>query len=778
MRRYRFGRIAALIALGYLAAVTVLGAFALTTGRGDLLWNVVTRDSGMSWFPGLGEDTISVSWGLAVVLILIGALQAWALWQVLRGRAGGEPAPRGGAVGLLRLALYLGVGNGLIGIASAPLVLAWEIHWFWSVTGIVSGLVQLAIVGLFFLVLRDTVSRGPRLFSLVVGTVAGVSSIGQEITGAFDLYSVARIFALADGYGYVWLAWSVSILAAQARDPRWSAATVRTGVIAQVLSVLQPNGVVSFGGGFPEIFRVYALLGAVSVFGLVWDARTAHELANPLPPPVPRQAPARPAARRWPLPAVAIVLPLIPAAVNLAHGRYLWIGPRGVVEETVRLNGGSGNALTWLVLDVFVGVGGPALLILAAVLRRTRRVVRFAALTLTIAAAVGFVSALTATRVSGEFGDFFYEGTQIYPEGLFSQGEDGELFFGISPSWYSAALLASALLLLSLYPAAPARRVRHHVLPAGLATLVALGFVPVADQARGPVTAAEDCDPRETWSRSRERERPELTRDQRFVCSLRQADLIKFAAATPDAVILAHARRLCGVYTRNDPQEVARLQATEGLKRDALTHPLAEICPSARAAVEAAAASQDREMREWQADAQRMCDSSPRHRPLVEPATAIRMKEPQWTDYGVVETYEPTEDGGDPFEDDSLDQAGADGLVAALPGHLMIRTHSDYRLCVTVETYSRRPPVETKGWDQVVEVGYESPTGEIVLRDDMSGTKFPDLSLDGRAGHYRIRVHYDWFRWQGPHEGGQRLLIMAFPGKGDKPITYRKPPRR
>ncbi|MEV4380777.1 hypothetical protein [Streptosporangium sp. NPDC049644] len=775
MRRYRFGRIAALIALGYLVVVAVLGAFALSTDRGDVLWTVVTRDSGMNWFRDLSGEAFTVSRGPALVLILIGALQAWALWQVLRGRARGELTHRGRKVGLLRLALYLGVGYGLLIIVGAPLILALEIYWLWSVTGIVSGFVQLAIVWLFFLVLRDIVSRRLRLFSLVVGSIAYLSGIGQEIAAAFDLGAVAQILTLAEGYG--WPAWSVSILTAQARDPRWSAATVRIGVISQVMSVLQPNGFVSFGGtGFPDIIMVYTLLGAASVLGLVWSARTAHELANPVPRPVPRQAPARSAARWWPLPAVAVVLPLIPAAVNLAYGRYHWIGPRGAIERFVRVDGGSEHALTWLVLDVFVGVGGPALLILAAVLRRTRPLVRFTTPALAIAAAVGFVSAVTATPGSEDFGDFFYEGTQIYPEGLFTQGKNGETFFGISPLWYSAALLASALLLLFLYPAAPTRRVRHRVLPAGLATLVALGFLPVADQARSPVTAAEDCAPREAWRG--EPEEPRLTRDQRLVCSLRQGNLIKFAATTPDTVILARARWLCGIYTRNDPQEVARLRATEGLKRDDLTYPLAEICPSAGAVVKAAAAERDREIQEWQADAQRMCDSSPRHRPLIEPAKAIRMKEPQGTDYGVVETYEPTEDGGDPSEDGLLEQAQDDDLVAALPGHLMILTHSDFDLCVTLETYTRRPPVETKGWDHVAEVGYESPTGEIVLRDDLSGTEFPDLSLNGRVGHYRIRVHYDWFRWKGEQEGGQRLLIMAFPGKGDKPITYRKPSSR
>ncbi|MFD8562344.1 hypothetical protein ACFV1N_34130 [Streptosporangium canum] len=777
MRRYRFGRIAALIALGYLAVVAVLGAFALTTDRGDLLWKVVTRDSGMGWFPGIEDDIRTVSWGLTVVLIIIGALQAWALWQVLRGRARGELTHRGRKVGLLRLALYLGIGYSLISIAGTPLIHAWKIYWVWSVTDIASGSVQLAIVWLFFPVLRDTVSNRLRLFSLIVGTIAIMSELGQEITDLFDLHSAEQILTLAGGYGYVWLAWSVSILIAQAKDPRWSAATVRIGVIAQAVSVLQPSGTVSFGGsGFPGIFTVYTLLGAVSVFGLVWHARIAHELTAPLPQPDAGHVPVRPAARWWPPAAVAIALPLIPAAVNLAHGKYLWIGPRGVIEQFVRMNGGSGNALTWLVLDVFVGVGGPALLILAAVLRRTRRTLRFTTLTLTVAAAVGFASALTATPVPEDF-DGFYEGAQIYPESLFTQKHAGEIFLGISPAWYSTALLASALLLLFLYPTPLAQRTRRRMLlPAQVGTLVVLAFVPVADVTRGPVTAAEDCTPREAWRG--EPEGPELTRDQRLVCSLRQANVIKLAATTPDAMVLTRARWLCGIYTRNDPQEVARLRTTEGLTRDALTYPLAEICPSAGAVVKAAAAEQDREDQEWEADAQRMCDSNPPHRPLVKPAKVIRVKEPQRTDYGVLETYEPTEDDGDPYEDGLLEQAQDDGLVAALPGHLMILTHSDYNLCVTLETYPRRPPVETKGWDHVAEVGYDSPTGEIVLRDDLSGTGFPDLSLNGRAGHYRIRVHYDWFTWKGPHEGGQRLLIMAFPGKGDKPVTYRKPPKR
>ena len=51
----------------------------------------------------------------------------------------------------------------------------------------------------------------------------------------------------------------------------------------------------------------------------------------------------------------------------------------------------------------------------------------------------------------------------------------------------------------------------------------------------------------------------------------------------------------------------------------------------------------------------------------------------------------------------------------------MILSDFDYEICVIAETYRRRPPVEVKGWNHVVEVGYESPAGKIELMDPMSG---------------------------------------------------------
>jgi hypothetical protein len=472
---------------------------------------------------------------------------------------------------------------------------------------------------------------------------------------------------------------------------------------------------------------------------------------------------------------VAIALPLLPAAVNLARGMPFWLGPRGEIERFIRDNGSEGMAIAWFSLDVLVGVGAPALLILAAVLRRTRRLLRATPLFLVLTAAAGAVSVLT--YAPSEWGLIPGQELLLYPDGMFVQGDRIVLGDGISPLWYCAALVVSALLLLLLYAPAPAERLRHHVLVAGLACALTLAFLPAADQARGPVTTAQDCGPQDDW-RIGEPVQPRLTGEQRFVCGMRENTRFAFAATTPDQVLLAHGRRLCGVYTRNDPQELARLSAAEGLARTDLAHPLAEICPSAAATVKAAQDAREAEFQKWEQDAQRMCDATPRHRPLVKPAKAIRIKEPQWTDYGVLEAYEATDDDYDPADTDLLDKAQDDGLVAARPGHLMVLSHSDFDLCVTLETYTRRPPVETRGWDHVVEVGYESTTGEIVLGDNLSGTRLPDLSLHGRRGHYRIRVHYAWFPWKGEQEGGQRLLIMAYPAQGDKAVTYKKRTRQ
>ncbi|MEV4363674.1 hypothetical protein [Nonomuraea sp. NPDC049625] len=744
MRRYRFGRIAAPLALAYAALVVALGVVALVTRDPALLRRLVVGE----WDP----REVPFVWWAELLVVAAGLLQGWAYWQALRGRAAGAPTGRGRRVALLRAALYAGLAVTLV--VRLPIPYAW---W----TGVLGGLLQLLVVWLFPLVIAPVLSRAWRLLALVAGTLSAVSLIATSIAYWFDLAALVSIGSFGGLDEFIWVLWMVPILVGQARDPRWSRTTVWTGAISGVMSFVSPSSY-SYMLLYDEInysLLYHSLLGAASVFGMVWDARSAHELANPIPQsPLVRPAPERVAARPWPFAAVAVVLPLVPAAVNLAQGSVLWIGPRGVIERFLREETGAGAIMTWFAFDVLVGVGAPAALILIAVVRRTRPLLRATVNTLALAAVIGAVSFLTYEPDPSE--ESLSHGMLIYPEALLGRGEDGGFRFGVSPLWYGAALAASALILTVLYGAAPKRRPLHHL----LAVAVALCVVPAADLARGPVTTAEDCSPRDSWEY--DEEPPPPTGERAFVCAVRAGRT--FAATTPDQVLLAHGRRLCDAYTRDDRRELARLR----VNAESLASTLAGICPRADATIKAERAAADREFEEWEAEEQRKCDAAPRHRPLVPPARSSVLKKPEWPEGGL-EMYDETDHGEDPAE--VYAKAVDNGLVGSGPGHLVVTTHSDSHVCVTLETYTRRPPVETKGWDQVVEVGYLSSSGQMVLSDGLSGTELPDLSLYGRKGHYRIRVHFAWVPWKGDKYGTQRLLIMAYPANGDKVVSYRKP---
>ncbi|MEV0235553.1 hypothetical protein [Nonomuraea sp. NPDC050786] len=745
MRRYRFGRIAALLAAAYVAVVIAVGVVALATRNPKLL----TLVAGEWGFFGTHV------WWLHLVRVAIGTVQGWALWQVLRGRAIGEPAGGGRRVALLRAALYASVACSLL--LRLPIPYAWWQSLFGSA-------IQLVIVWLYFPVLAGVLSHWWRLLALAAGTLSAVAGIVGSVGYGLELPFLEKIGDAAGLDGTAWMLWLVLTLVGQARDARWSRSTVWIGALSAALCFLTPSGSISiemYGDiNYSVLFNTF--LSLISVFGIVWEARSAHELANSVPAGASvRVASERAPARSWTLAAVAVALPLIPAVVNLAQRMPLWIGPRGAVESFVRERTSDPAIVAWVALDVLVGVGAPAVLVLVAVVRRTRRLLRLTMTALSLAAVAGAVSALTYTPGTDRVydPDFVTFGAHIHPEWLLTEGEDGRLLFGISPLWYSFGLAGSALVLFLLYAAAPARRRPHYL----FAVAVALCFIPAADLARGPVTTAEEC-PR--YGRN---EQPAGRRA--YVCAVRTSRLLGFAATTPDQVLLAHGRRLCAVYTRNDPEELARL----GLDARGLAWTLAGICPSADAAVKVMRAAQAREFAEEQAEELQKCDTAPHHRPLIKPARSTVLEEPEWPEIGW-ELYD--ESGADPAEDGAFDRSLADGLVAADPGHLVVMPDPDYSVCVALETYPRRPPVETKGWEHVVEVGYESATGQLVLSDGLGGSRLPDLSLHGRKGHYRLRVHYAWFPRKGEEEGIQRLLIMAYPAPGDKAITYRKPAKR
>ncbi|GGK62131.1 hypothetical protein Ppa06_61100 [Planomonospora parontospora subsp. parontospora] len=690
------------------------------------------------------------------------------LLQILRGRPAGAAAVNGRPVRLLRAALYLGVACTLLYRLPIP-------YQWWLALPL--DLLQLALVGLFFTVLAGVLPRWLRLLGLVAGLANTAMGMASTVAYGLGQYAVSQFVSPYRLGNVVHLLWLVPVLAGQARDPRWTGGTVRLGAASALLALLSSGGhsiisISSFGGVDVDYGLVLIMvLSILSVFGTVWQARSAHDLGVPAPAPSPA-APVQVApARAWPLAAVAVVLPLIPAAVNLADGMPAWIGPRGAVDDLFHGHVSYPATVLWVALDLLIGVGAPAVLILVAVVRRTRRLLRATTLALVLAAAAGVATALTTTSEA----DWRFIPTMaeqrlvLYPDGLFAPDDSGKILFGISPLWYSAALAASALVLFLLYRLPPAARRRRHVLAAALAASVALCLLPAADQARGRVTTAEDCSPPEPWETDGEPvAAPPPTGPRAFVCAVRQRNALPFATTAPDQVLLDHGHRLCAVYTRNDPSELARLRAAEGVNVRDLSGVLAGICPAANAEIEAAKAADEREFNESMAEEQRKCDATPRHRPLIRPAKAIRLKEPEWPEAGL-ELYDEFPAEG---------RRTTSGPVAAGPGYVAVGTHSDFHVCVTLETYTRRPPVETSGWDNVVEVGYDNRSGEIRFMDGLSGTELPDLSLDGRKGHYRIRLHLAWFPWKGEKYGTQRLLIMAYPGPGDKVVTYRRPPKR
>ncbi|MFB4293364.1 hypothetical protein ACBI99_37395 [Nonomuraea sp. ATR24] len=262
---------------------------------------------------------------------------------------------------------------------------------------------------------------------------------------------------------------------------------------------------------------------------------------------------------------------------------------------------------------------------------------------------------------------------------------------------------------------------------AGATALGALAFLPAADLTPGPITTG-GCE----------------SGTGAYLCGLRQDGRF---TKVGDHLALAYGRQRCAAF-RGEPTEA---------------YAIAPICPPAADVLRRAQAADQAAWEAEEAAEQAVCDRA-RHRPRIRPVRVAHDR--MLTDYGVMEAVE-TEDA---LDDDLLNRAQDDGLVAARRGHLLITTHSDYTNCLTGEAYDRRPPVETKGWDRVVELGYESPTGVLELVEAMSGEGLPNLAVRG-AGRYRVRVHYrepDWEAWTPQH-----VLVMVYPGRSERVIDYR-----
>jgi hypothetical protein len=193
---------------------------------------------------------------------------------------------------------------------------------------------------------------------------------------------------------------------------------------------------------------------------------------------------------------------------------------------------------------------------------------------------------------------------------------------------------------------------------------------------------------------------------------------------------------------------------------------LHSLCPAVARWQEQEGERRQEEAATYFLEKQKACARHPLHRPKIKPVRQkhATMFTESWTIPGFEDEY--VGDAPDLVED----------LVGSARGALAIWAADEYgHACVTVESYRRRPPLETKGWDEVVEVGYDSPHGPLALADNQ-GTSVTGLTAAG-PGAYRVRVHLRGRKlvYQVPYapDGAVELLIMVFPGKEKKPTVYR-----
>ncbi|GAA1637853.1 hypothetical protein GCM10009733_038710 [Nonomuraea maheshkhaliensis] len=754
MPRHALSRIAVAV---FAVLVITAGVMAVAYGDARLLGLLVYRQfaEGAGELEEFDADLLV----MLVMLVGVGLAQAWGLAQILPGRRGGgttsklalpvttAPAPggdQGGRSGdsgrsgetrqtrdqlLLRTALYV-----LMAIELTD-----QLPWPEDTPEAVA---HIAVVVLFYRVM-GTVSRTLRLVALLAGLCWPTLGLVEM---ALDLFGVT-LDVLPPGASLAWVVSTILTVVAQAKDGRWGRTTLRAGAVMAAGPFLMPLI------AYPDS-RTYVIYAAsrllLDVFTVVWLGRSASEVGCRPRAPRPRS---RGAFRLRPWEVVAVGLPLLPAVANWTNGAFLWIGPRGAVASWFSGTGWYPREL-WLLIDLLAGCGGGAALVLAVVLRRRSagggrgRLRQGVIGGLSLAAVAGVVTAVT-----GESQPAPPDITvRIFLDTLLDSGP------GISPLWHSAAFTGSALILLFLYGERPRPRKPYQLALAGLATVALLALVPVSDHTPGPTTTKDECE-----------NNPEATGERAFVCAVRKLDAPPFHPSMPDQRLIAYGHRMCAVYTRGDAREEAAFKQAYGINLREQRYLLEDICPKVAAEFDAEVAEEEAEIAAWEAEEQAMCDQAPRHRPRIKPVRAVREKKPVWTELSL-EAYDEEAD----LDDDPVWRAEEGDLVVTAPGRLIILVNTELRMCVTTETYDRRPPVETKGWDHVVEAGYESRDGTLVFGDGLSGVTLPDLASRGE-GHYRVRVHYAWLSEKGRQRAGQRLLIMTYPGRGDESIVHREP---
>ncbi|MEU7941383.1 hypothetical protein [Microbispora bryophytorum] len=254
-----------------------------------------------------------------------------------------------------------------------------------------------------------------------------------------------------------------------------------------------------------------------------------------------------------------------------------------------------------------------------------------------------------------------------------------------------------------------------------------------------------------------------------FLCTVRGYDRpydsgVEGWDEVSDQDVLAQGRHLCALATRRGGDIAAR--AVSEAPQASLAGALPSLCPAVARAQQAEADRRQAESDAYVAQKERACAAHPRHRPKIEPVRQRRAT--LWTEFWTIDGWEDGYEGNPP---DLVEE-----LVGSGRGTLAIWAADEIgHACVTVESYTRRPPLETRGWEEVVEVGYESPTGSLELVDG-DGTSLKGLTTRG-PGSYRVRVHLRGrelvTQTVDAPDGAVELLVQVFPGTAKKPVVYK-----
>ncbi|WP_155340795.1 hypothetical protein [Acrocarpospora corrugata] len=235
-------------------------------------------------------------------LLLLGLVNSWMLWQVLRG-----PAPT--AVPMSRAARWL------------RLLLYADVVWL-LIPSLLPGLVE-TVIGLALwvpaLVLFTMVFTGSgwpfRLALLLLGLMEPVRSLVYDLAddSVFRLFMSPAYQVTVMAAGVASFVAIVMLLLAQRRDGRWSRMTLLIG-----LGIFASAFLVELVDGLTRGSTIESIAEAMDVLYIVWLARTAHELNREPKQNAPLRVPTAVAA-------AATVLPLmVIGAEGRPHLTYTW----------------------------------------------------------------------------------------------------------------------------------------------------------------------------------------------------------------------------------------------------------------------------------------------------------------------------------------------------------------------------------------------------------------------------------------------------------------------